>query len=352
MTNQTDQTKDEICYSACDAERVETLPLTDLPEALATIADFITPIRETQVLSLSEALGHILAEPATSPIPLPVNNNSAVDGYAVKRAALKDGLSLPIGGRIAAGDDAAQVPASSVCARILTGAMVPDWADAVIMQEETKVSEDGTIASFTALPKDGANIRRQGEDVAQGSQILAKGTEIDARHIALAAASGLAQLPVLRPIRVALLATGSELNRPGNPLPPGGIYDSNTPMVAAMLHRPSVSLTIHHTLADDYDTIRRTLAALAQNHDLLLTSGGMSVSDEDHIRRAIAAEGGTFKVQKMRIKPGKPLGFGKVKDCVFVGLPGNPFAAYMGVLLFANAALAALAGRPAEPQAP
>lgn len=342
------------CCSACDREDedVEKLPLTDLTEALARMEALAEPVNETESLPLGKALGRILAEDVKSAIPLPVSNNSAVDGYAVRLSAMQGEapFTLPITGRVAAGENPEKIAPDSVCIRILTGASLPDWADAVIMQEDTTLSEDGSKASFPFIPEQNANIRFSGEDVPKGSIIIEKGAKIDTRHIAIAAASGLAELTVTRPIRVALLATGSELNQPGAPLPPGGIYDSNTPMLVAMLSQPHIELTLHRPVKDDFETIQTSIASLAESHDLLLTSGGMSVSDEDYIRRAVAAEAGNFEVKKIRLKPGKPLGFGRIKDCIFVGLPGNPYAALVGYLLFAQAALARIGGMQTRPQ--
>ncbi len=334
------------CCSACDREDVETMPLTDLDEALERLQALVSPIEGTIELPLGKSLGHCLAEDVASRIPLPVSNNSAVDGYAVRLSAFPDKppYSMPVGGRIAAGDDAQSVGQDAVCVRILTGASAPDWADAVIMQEDTELSEHDTVATFNHRPGQHANIRFRGEDVPQGSIIIEKGARIDTRHIAIAAASGLATFPVKRAIKVAMLTTGSELNQPGADLPPGGIYDSNTPMLTALLSRANIELTLHHVVKDDFETIRQAISDLSESHDLLMTSGGMSVSDEDHIRGAIRAEGGTFEVRKVRLKPGKPLGFGKVKDCIFIGLPGNPFAALVGFLLFGQAALDCLSG--------
>ncbi len=282
------------CCSACDREDVEKLPLTDLSEALERMANLVQPVTQTEKLSLGKALGRILAEDVKSAIPLPVSNNSAVDGYAVRLSAMQGEppYSLPITGRVAAGDNPEKITPDSVCVRILTGASLPDWADAVIMQEDTTLSEDESQASFPFIPEQNANIRFSGEDVPKGSVIIEKGAKIDTRHIAIAAASGLAELTVTRPIRVALLATGSELNQPGAPLPPGGIYDSNTPMLVALLSQPHIDLTLHRPVKDDFETIQSSIASLAEDHDLLLTSGGMSVSDEDYIRRAVAAEAG------------------------------------------------------------
>lgn len=346
MTNNENNPASHSCCSACDREDVEKLPLTDLSEALERMGDLVEAIHDTQSLPLGKSLGHVLAEDVKSRIPLPVSNNSAVDGYAVRMSAVPQSapFTLPIGGRVAAGDDANKVDKNAVCIRILTGAALPDWADAVIMQEDTELSEDGCEATFSIVPNLHDNVRFRGEDVAEGAVIIEKGARIDTRHIAIAAASGLAELVVKRPVRVALLATGSELNQPGAELPPGGIYDSNTPMLTALLTRANVELTLHRTVQDDFETIRSAIAMLAEDHDLLMTSGGMSVSDEDYIRRAIAAEAGEFEVKKIRLKPGKPLGFGRVKDCIFVGLPGNPFAALVGFLLFGNTALDKLAG--------
>ncbi|MCV6546117.1 MAG: molybdopterin molybdotransferase MoeA [Cohaesibacter sp.] len=340
------------CCSACDREDVEKLPLTDLSEALDRMAALVAPISESQTISLGKALGRILADDVKSAIPLPVSNNSAVDGYAVRLEAMQGQapFTLSITGRVAAGDDPSKISENSQCIRILTGASVPDWADAVIMQEDTDLSEDGKTATFELRPEQNANIRFAGEDVAKGSVIIEKGAKIDTRHIAIAAASGLGELIAVRPIRVALLATGSELNQPGNPLPPGGIYDSNTPMLVALLSQPHIELTLHRPVKDDLATIQSSIALLAANHDLLLTSGGMSVSDEDYIRRAVAAEAGNFEVKKIRLKPGKPLGFGRIKDCIFIGLPGNPYAALVGYLLFAQSALAHIGGIEKRPQ--
>ena len=332
-------------------------PLSAVSDALMQVTSHARPISKAISLTLAECKGMIIAEDVTSPIALPVGDNSAVDGYGVRLDALAANTdaqgvtTLTVAGRIAAGDGPLSVPEESTCLRALTGSMLPNWVDAIVMQEDVTLSDEGRTASFTISPKPGAHIRRRGEDVAQGSVILRQGQRVDARHIALAAAAGVATLPVVRPIRVALLATGSELNAPGAPLPPGGIYDSNTPMLMALLDRPDVIVSQHRTLKDDPDTIRDSIDALSKDHDLLVTSGGMSVSDEDHIRPAIKALGGHFVVHKVKMKPGKPLGVGQIGSCLFIGLPGNPFAAMVGWQLFGNQALSCLAGAKA-PTAP
>ncbi|WP_350333561.1 molybdopterin molybdotransferase MoeA [Coralliovum pocilloporae] len=334
------------CCSACDRDPVEGLPLTPLDEAIERIEALVSVIEGTETLPLTQAAGRIQATDLTSPMPLPLWDNSAVDGYAVRMADLTgDGPHvLPVVGRVAAGDDAGQVIEARAAVRIFTGAPMPSWADAVVMQEDCSLSECGAEVSFSDAPPTHAHIRFRGEDVPQGSVIIRKGTRLDARHIALASSVGTRHVDVIRPVRVAILATGAELAEPGQALSPGAIYDSNTPMLAALLDQPHISLTVHRTVTDDFEVIRQAVRQLAADHDLLLTSGGMSVGEEDYIRRVVETEGCELDVKKVAMKPGKPLGFGRLGRCLFIGLPGNPFAALTGFLLFARPAIADLCG--------
>jgi molybdopterin molybdotransferase len=253
------------------------------------------------------------------------------------------GVALPVSQRIPAGS-VGHALAAGTAARIFTGAPVPPGADAVVMQEYcTQMSEHGPDGKVIVnqVPKPGQNIRRAGEDITAGAAVLQAGTRIGAAEIGLAASIGIAQLPVRRHLRVALLSTGDELTEPGNPLPPGGIYNSNRHFLRAMFEQMGCAVTDAGHVPDTLDATRAALRAAAEAHDLIVTSGGVSVGEEDHVKPAVEAEG-ALSLWKIAIKPGKPLAFGHVRkvgaggtaQTAFIGLPGNPVSCFVTFLLF------------------
>ncbi len=303
-------------------------------EALDHLLAAAEPVAETKLLPLSVARGRILAEAVTSTVTVPPLDNSAMDGYAVRCVDVPQaGAVLPISQRIPAGS-IGHALAAGTAARIFTGAPVPPDADAVVMQEFCAQGTDGTVI-VNQVPKPGQNIRRAGEDIAAGAEVLPAGTCLGAAEIGLAASIGMATVPVRRRLRVALLSTGDELTEPGNPLPPGGIYNSNRHFLRTMFEGYGCVVTDAGHVPDTLDATRAALRDAAAAHDLIVTSGGVSVGEEDHVKPAVEAEG-ELSLWKIAIKPGKPLAFGKVgsRGTAFIGLPGNPVSCFVTFLLF------------------
>jgi molybdopterin molybdotransferase len=303
-------------------------------EALDHLLAAAQPVEESKPVPLSVARGRILAEAVASTVTVPPLDNSAMDGYAVRCADVTQaGAALPVSQRIPAGS-IGHALAAGTAARIFTGAPVPAGADAVVMQEFCEHGSDGKVI-VNQVPKPGQNIRRAGEDIMAGATVLQAGTRIGAAEIGLAASIGIAQLPVRRRLRVALLSTGDELTEPGSPLPPGGIYNSNRHFLRAMFEQMGCAVTDAGHVPDTLEATRAALRDAASAHDLIVTSGGVSVGEEDHVKPAVEAEG-ALSLWKIAIKPGKPLAFGKVGagGTAFIGLPGNPVSCFVTFLLF------------------
>lgn len=303
-------------------------------EALAQLLAAAQPVEEARPVPLAAARGRILATSQLSTLTVPPLDNSAMDGYAVRCADVPQaGVALPVTQRIPAGHLGHTLAAGSA-ARIFTGAPVPAGADAVVMQEFCSHGPDGQVV-INQLPRPGQHIRVAGEDIRAGSEILAAGTRLGAAQIGLAASVGLATLPVRRRLRVALLSTGNELSEPGQALPPGGIYNTNRHFLRAMFEDLGCAVTDAGHVPDNLEETRRALRTVAQGHDVIVTSGGVSVGEEDHVKPAVEAEG-ELSLWKVAIKPGKPLAFGKVGagGTAFIGLPGNPVSCFVVFLLF------------------
>ncbi|MFN6961900.1 MAG: gephyrin-like molybdotransferase Glp [Rhodocyclaceae bacterium] len=309
-------------------------------EALDHLLAAASPVAEIRRLPLAAVRGRFLAEPVISSITVPPLDNSAMDGYAVRCADVpQPGVSLPVTQRIPAGS-VGQPLEPGTAARIFTGAPIPPGADAVVMQERCEQGEAGRVIIQQA-PKPGMNIRRAGEDIMAGAEILPAGTRLGPAEIGLAATVGLAELPVRRRLRVALLSTGDELTEPGYPLPPGGIYNSNRHFLRALFENFGCEVTDAGHVPDTLEATRSALREAASEHDLIVTSGGVSVGEEDHVKPAVEAEG-ALSLWKIAIKPGKPLAFGHVRKVgagetartAFVGLPGNPVSCFVTFLLF------------------
>lgn len=303
-------------------------------EALAQLLAAAQPVEEARPVPLAAARGRILATSQLSTLTVPPLDNSAMDGYAVRCADVPQaGVALPVTQRIPAGHLGHTLAAGSA-ARIFTGAPVPAGADAVVMQEFCSHGPDGQVV-INQLPRPGQHIRVAGEDIRAGSEILAAGTRLGAAQIGLAASVGLATLPVRRRLRVALLSTGNELSEPGQALPPGGIYNTNRHFLRAMFEDLGCAVTDAGHVPDSLEETRRALRTVAQGHDVIVTSGGVSVGEEDHVKPAVEAEG-ELSLWKVAIKPGKPLAFGKVGagGTAFIGLPGNPVSCFVVFLLF------------------
>lgn len=302
-------------------------------EALEQLLAGAAPVCEVKSVPLVAARGRVLAQALVSGINVPPLDNSAMDGYALRCADVAQaGATLPVSQRIPAGTVGTSLQ-PGMAARIFTGAPVPPGADAVVMQEKCAAG-DGTV-TVQAIPQPGDNIRRAGEDILAGAEILPAGVRLGPAELGLAASVGLATLPVFRRLRVALLSTGDELIEPGEPLPPGAIYNANRYFLHALLEGLGCVVTDFGRIPDTLDATRGALRQAVQGNDLILSSGGVSVGEEDHVRAAIEAEG-CLDLWKIAIKPGKPLAFGKVgvgKTASFIGLPGNPVAGFITFLI-------------------
>lgn len=316
-------------------------------EALALIRARLPVLAGIETVPVAQADGRVLAADLAAPIDLPPFDNSAVDGYALRAADLapEGQTRLPVRGRVPAG--AAPGPARpGFTVRIFTGAAMPPGTDTVAMQEDVRLDGDTVV-----LPPGlgvGANRRRAGEDVARCACAIPAGTRLGPRHLALAAALGLPELSLRRRLRVALFSTGDELTGPGRALTPAGIHDANRPMLAALLTRLGATPVDLGILRDAPGALRETLAAAAGEHDLVLTSGGVSVGEEDHVRAAVETEG-ALTFWRLAIKPGRPVALGVLSGTPFVGLPGNPAAAYVTALAVLAPLVLHLSGALEEP---
>lgn len=301
----------------------------------------------TETVALHRARGRILAAPVVSARAVPPYDNSAVDGYAVRAAdlATDGGTRLPVSGRIAAGRPQDGPLAAGTAARIFTGAVLPGGADTVVPQEACR--PDGDAVVLPAGIRRGANTRRAGEDVRAGDVVIAAGTRLRAQEVGLAAAVGLDRLDVRRRLRAAVFSTGDEIREPGTEAPPGCIYDSNRHAVAALLEALGAEVTDLGILPDRPAAVRDGLAAAATSHDLIVTSGGVSTGEEDHVRAAVGALGG-LHFWRIAVRPGRPLSVGMVADVPFVGLPGNPVAAMATFLMVVRPMVLKLAGAAPE----
>ncbi len=304
-------------------------PLTSLDEAVARLLAEATPVTATQTLPLHYTLGRVLAVDQSVPADVPPADNSAVDGYAVCSADLDIGTPLPVSARIAAGQPPGELkPGTAV--RIFTGSEIPVGADAVVMQEQTE-ARDGTVV-ITANVTSGQNIRRQGQDLARGTVALTRGTPIRSQEMGLLGSMGIGEVPVLRKLRVAVFATGDELVEPGQPLGPGQIYNTNRFTMLGLLEAVGCDVIRCETLADSREGTRNTLTAAASGVDLIITSGGVSLGEEDHVRTVLEDEG-ELSLWRLAIKPGKPLAFGRIGSTPVLGLPGNPAAVLVTFLM-------------------
>jgi molybdopterin molybdotransferase len=323
-------------------------PLLPIAEMERLIAERVTPVTETETVALAAARGRVLAADVTAPLDLPPFDNSAVDGYAVRHGDLAGDREtrLKISGRLTAGSVARAPLGAGEAARIFTGAPMPAGADTVFMQEDVR-AEDGFVVVPAGL-KAGANRRLAGEDVRKGALLLPAGRRLAAQDVALAAAVGLTQLPARRRVRVALFSTGDEIRDPGVEAPAGTVYDANRFSLRALLESLGCAVTDLGILPDRFETIRDALGAAAAAHDLILTSGGMSTGEEDHIKPAVEALG-SLHFWRLAIKPGRPIAFGQVKRVPFVGLPGNPVAVLVTFLRIARPLILRLSGAEAPP---
>lgn len=319
------------------------MSLLPLQAALDTILPGLPVIVERESVGVTESLGRVLAEDLGAISPYPAFDQSAMDGYALRGDGPGSG-PIPVVGRIAAGGRP-QAFAEPGAVRIFTGAPMPPEFDRVVMQEDCRTQSDQV--EILNWPAAGEHLRRAGEDMAAGAVVLAAGSLLGPREIAVAAAVGHENLPVLRAPRVGVLSTGDELAPPGAMLAPGQIHDSNRPMLLARLAAMAVPGRDLGQVPDRAEVMADRLAQAAANHDLLLTSGGVSVGEEDRLAEAIAAAGGTVRLYRLAIRPGKPLALGRIGPCTILGLPGNAFSSFMSFNLVGRPVLARIMGTSA-----
>ena len=323
------------------ADATERKPMLSVAEALALMAAAARPVIDVELVDTMHANGRVLAAAQTSTLNVPERDNTQMDGYAVRALDCASGAaSLPVSQRIAAGH-VGQPLQPGTAARIFTGALLPDGADCVVMQEQCTLV-DGVV-TVNHVPHAGEWVRRQGEDIRAGSAILEAGRRLRSQEMGLAASVGLAQLPVLRKLRVAVFFTGDELAMPGEPLAPGAVYNSNRFTLRGLLENLGCEITDLGIVPDSLEATRAVLRLAAQGNDLIITSGGVSVGEEDHIKPAVEAEG-QLDMWQIAVKPGKPLAFGEVQGAFFVGLPGNPVSSFVTFLLFVRPFILRLQG--------
>jgi len=318
-------------------------PMMSVDEAVAIIAARVTAVRDTETVALDAADGRVLATGIAAPLPLPPFTNSAVDGYAVRSGDLsKSEQTFPVAGRVQAGASAGEPIRPGHAIRIFTGAPMPEGADTVFMQEDVRLDENGAVVLPPGL-KPGANVRPAGEDIPLGHAALKAGRRLRPQDIALAAAFGLTQMEVRRRIRVAVFSTGNELVTPGAARATAQLFDSNRFMLMAMLARLGCDVSDLGILGDDRASLASGLKKVAGAHDLILTTGGVSTGEEDHVKSAVESVG-SLVLWRMAIKPGRPVAMGIIGGTPFIGLPGNPVASFVTFVHVVRPTVLALAG--------
>jgi len=310
--------------------------MLDYDEALTRLLAGAVPLADIEEVATQAASGRVLAHGLAAALDVPPLDNTSMDGYALRCADVpQPGTRLAVAQRIPAGS-IGHALAPGTAARIFTGAPIPAGADAVVMQELCALEGDSLVVNHQ--PHVGEWIRRRGEDIAAGAEVLAAGTRLTAAHVGVAASVGAARLGVFRRLRVALFSTGDELAMPGEPLKPGGIYNSNRYTLRALLEGLGCEVADLGIVPDAREATRAALRDAAAGNDLILTSGGVSVGEEDHVKPSVEAEG-RLDLWKIAIKPGKPLAFGHVRrpagngEAAFIGLPGNPVSSFVTFLV-------------------
>ncbi|MDO8714773.1 MAG: molybdopterin molybdotransferase MoeA [Polynucleobacter sp.] len=336
-------------------------PMLTAQQALDHLLSHAKPVNETETLAMQATLGRVLAESVNSLVDVPPLDNTSMDGYAVRTADTQTpGNILKIAQRIPAGSMGMQLEPGTA-ARIFTGAPVPPGADAVVMQEDCAIPDGSTDqVQVNIAPTSGQWIRKRGEDLTGGKTALIAGTFLRPQELGVAASAGLTHLNVKRKVKVAAFFTGDELSLPGEPLKPGGIYNSNRDTLLACIKSLGCDATDFGIVPDSLDATRETLRKASKDHDLIITSGGVSVGEEDHIKPAVTAEG-RLDLWQIGIKPGKPLAFGAIRksddlkggvaeaETWFIGLPGNPVSSFVTFLLFVRPFILKLQGRDVSP---
>jgi len=316
--------------------------LMPIDEALARLLDKASVTAGVESVAVEAAVGRVLAESPIAAVDVPPADNSSMDGYAVCIADLdaEQETALPISARIPAGQAPGTLQPGS-CARIFTGAEIPAGADAVVMQEQTRIEGDHVV--FPAGVKPQANIRPKGQDIEQGAATLAQGTRLQPADLGVLASTGLAEVKVYKPLRVALLCTGDELVEPGQPLAAGQIYNSNRFILAGLVEKLGMQLVNLGRVRDTAEDTARALREAAQQADLIISTGGVSVGEEDHVKAEVEKLG-SLDLWRIKIKPGKPLAYGQVQGVPFFGLPGNPASSLITFCLFARPYLLKMQG--------
>jgi molybdopterin molybdotransferase len=334
----------------CFAFSGPLLPIADMERL---IAERVHPVTESETVPLSAARGRVVALDVAAPLDLPPFDNSAVDGYAVRHRDLdgKGETRLRVAGRLTAGSASSGPVGAGEAVRIFTGAPMPEGADTVFMQEDVQAEGDKVVVPPGLKP--GANRRLAGEDIRKGSIVLPAGRRLAVQDVALAAAVGLTAVTVRRRVRVALFSTGDEIVEPGSPRPAAALYDANRYLLAGMLARLDVEVTDLGILKDDPAALETAIAGAARNHDLVLTSGGVSTGEADHVRGAVETIG-RLVFWRVAIKPGRPVAMGVIRGddaatTAFAGLPGNPVAAFVTFARVVRPLLLRLAGANPEP---
>jgi molybdopterin molybdotransferase len=326
-------------------------PMMSVDEAVGLIAARVTPVQDVETVALVRADGRVLARDIAAPLPLPPFANSAVDGYAVASRDLPQNSeqAFPVTGRVQAGGAAATPVMPGQAVRIFTGAPMPDGSDTVFMQEDVRL-ENGRVVLPAGL-KPGANVRPAGEDIPAGRAALKAGRRLRPQDIALVAAFGLTELGVTRRLRVAVFSTGNELVSPGEARGAAQLFDSNRFMLMAMLTRLGCDVSDLGILRDERTSLAGALQQVAGRHDLILTTGGVSTGEEDHVRAAVESVG-KLVLWRMAIKPGRPVAMGVVDGTPLIGLPGNPVASFVTFVHVVRPTVLALSGAMQEKLVP
>jgi molybdopterin molybdotransferase len=327
-------------------------PMMSVVEAVAIIASRVSAVHEIETVPLEKADGRILAGDISASLALPPFTNSAVDGYAVRShdLPLREDVALPVSERIQAGASAQAPVKPGHAVRIFTGAPMPEGASTVFMQEDVRVDDAGKVVLPAGL-RPGANVRPAGEDIPLGAAALESGQRLRPQDVALAAAFGLTHLDVRRRIRVAVFSTGNELVSPGDQRHSAQLFDSNRFMLMAMLARLGCEVSDLGILRDDRAALAQGLRKVACAHDLILTSGGVSTGEEDHVKAAVE-DVGKLVLWRMAIKPGRPVAMGIIAGVPFIGLPGNPVASFVTFVHVVRPTVLALSGAKPQPLIP
>ncbi len=315
--------------------------MLSVTEAITALLAGSKRLVEPESIDLIDATGRTLADDVIAHIDVPPADNSAMDGYAIRHSdGSKTGHGIPLSQRITAGAAPAELEPGTA-ARIFTGAGLPPGADTVVMQEHCQ--EDNGAVRILKLPEAGANIRRRGQDLSSGQKVLGKGQRLRSQDIGLAASLGLSRVPVFRRLTVAVMSTGDELREPGESLLPGQIYNSNRYTMSSQLTTWGFKVVDMGVARDDPDAVQEMMTRAAGMADIVITSGGVSVGEEDHVK-AVVESLGTIDLWRIAVKPGKPFAFGQVCGKPFIGLPGNPVSVFVTMLVIARPYLFACQG--------